>query len=96
LSIKRARHKECFDKYVKACGVGSKVRGVVVKKIEYGAFIRLAPGVEGLAHIREIEAGAIDSWALGEEVELVVSSIHHELMRIGLTDMTAARNWGRP
>lgn len=96
LSIKRARHKECFEAFIKKCGVGKKVQGVVTKCMEYGAFVRLAPGVEGLAHYREMRSGTIEKWSVGQEVELVVSSVHHELMRIGLTNMESGQSmeWG--
>jgi len=69
--------------------VGSKVSGKVVSLADYGAFISLADGVEGLIHISEM------SWSkkikhpskilnAGEEVEAIVLDIDKETRRISL------------
>ncbi len=69
--------------------VGSKVTGVVVSLTDYGAFVELEEGVEGLIHVSEM------SWtrkvrhpskvvSVGEEVEAVVLDIKPESRRISL------------
>lgn len=69
--------------------VGSKVTGVVVSLTDYGAFVELEEGVEGLIHVSEM------SWtrkvrhpskvvSVGEEVEAVVLDIRPESRRISL------------
>lgn len=93
LSIKRPRHRVCFSKFIETVDVGRVVRGVVTKKLDYGAFVRLAPGVEGLAHIREqTSQDEFDSWNIGQEVSFMITSIHYELLRIGLSNRVAGKN----
>ncbi len=69
--------------------VSSKVTGVVVSLTDYGAFVELEEGVEGLIHVSEM------SWtrkvrhpskvvSVGEEVEAVVLDIKPESRRISL------------
>ena len=69
--------------------VGSKVTGVVVSLTDYGAFVELEEGVEGLIHVSEM------SWtrkvrhpskvvSVGEAVEAVVLDIKPESRRISL------------
>ena len=69
--------------------VGSKVRGKVVSITNYGAFVELEKGIEGLVHISEM------SWtrhirhpskvvAIGDTVETVVLNINPEEEKISL------------
>ncbi|MGC9967093.1 MAG: 30S ribosomal protein S1 [Syntrophobacteraceae bacterium] len=69
--------------------VGTKVRGRVVSLTDYGAFVEIEEGVEGLIHVSEM------SWtkkirhpskvlSVGDEVEAVVLSINPESKRISL------------
>ncbi len=80
------------DPWTKAEGkypVGAKVQGKVVSLTDYGAFIEIEEGVEGLIHVSEM------SWtkkvrhpskflSVGDEVEAVVLSINPESKRISL------------
>jgi len=69
--------------------VGSKVTGVVVSLTDYGAFVELEEGIEGLIHVSEM------SWtrkvrhpskvvSVGEEIEAVVLDIKPDSRRISL------------
>ncbi len=69
--------------------VGARVHGRVVGITDYGAFVEIAPGVEGLVHVSEM------SWSKrmkhpskivsqGDEVEVVVLDVKPELRRISL------------
>jgi len=69
--------------------VGNRVKGKVVSLTDYGAFIELVPGVEGLIHVSEM------SWTkrvkhpskvmnIGDEVEALVLGIDVENKRISL------------
>lgn len=69
--------------------VGTRVKGKVVSLTDYGAFIELRPGVEGLIHVSEM------SWTkrvkhpskivnIGDEIEAVVLDIDRENKRISL------------
>ncbi|MFP4282626.1 MAG: 30S ribosomal protein S1, partial [Opitutales bacterium] len=70
--------------------VNAKVRGRVVNLVNYGAFVELEEGVEGLVHITEL------SWTkrvnkpgevlkVGDEVEAVVLGINKEEQKISLS-----------
>jgi small subunit ribosomal protein S1 len=69
--------------------VGARVNGKVVNLAAYGAFVEIAPGIEGLVHISEFSwtkrvARASDMLAVGDEVPVVVLSIDVENQKIAL------------
>jgi len=69
--------------------VGSRVSGKVVNLAPYGAFVEIAPGIEGLVHISEFSwtkrvARASDMLSIGDEVQVVVLSIDLENQKIAL------------
>jgi small subunit ribosomal protein S1 len=67
----------------------SVVRGKVTKLMEFGAFVELEPGVEGLVHISELSHKRIwrasDVVKEGEEVEVIVLSVDPEAQRMSLS-----------
>ncbi|MBR1870372.1 MAG: 30S ribosomal protein S1 [Kiritimatiellae bacterium] len=69
--------------------VGSRVRGKVVNLAAYGAFVEIAPGIEGLVHISEFSwtkrvARASDMLNVGDEVDVAVLSVDSENQKIAL------------
>jgi small subunit ribosomal protein S1 len=69
--------------------VGSKVKGKVVVIADYGAFVEIAPGVEGLVHVSEMSwsqhlRSAQDFLNVGDEIETVVLSIDREERKMSL------------
>ena len=71
------------------CPVGARVQGKVVNITDYGAFVELEPGVEGLIHVSEM------SWSkrvkhpskvleVGQDVEALVLDLDGESRRISL------------
>ena len=69
--------------------VGERVRGRVVSLMEYGAFVELSTGVEGLIHVSEMSwtkrvRRAADILAIGDEVETVVLGIDMGNRKISL------------
>jgi len=69
---------------------GDRVRGKVVRAVDFGAFVELEPGVEGLIHLSDL------SWSKkarkpkdvvkpGEAVEVVVTNVNAGERRIGLS-----------
>ena len=69
--------------------VGSRVSGKVVNLAAYGAFVEIAPGIEGLVHISEFSwtkrvARASDMLSVGDEVQVVVLSVDVENQKIAL------------
>ncbi|WP_407477777.1 30S ribosomal protein S1 [Elizabethkingia meningoseptica] len=69
--------------------VGDKVKGKVVVLADYGAFVEIAPGVEGLIHVSEMSwsthlRSAGDFVKIGDEVEAEVLTIDREDRKISL------------
>ncbi len=79
--------------------VGSRVRGKVVSLVDYGAFVELEPGIEGLVHISEM------TWsheikhpsklvAVGDQVEAQVLNVERKGRKISLgMKQVAANPW---
>lgn len=69
--------------------VTSKVTGTVSKIMDFGAFVKLEPGVEGLVHISELSYKRVhrvaDFLQEGQQVEAKVLSIDPENQRISLS-----------
>ena len=69
--------------------VGSIVSGKVVQIKEYGAFVELEPGLDGLVHISEVAhkrvANIADELSIGQEVKTKILDIDTERKRISLS-----------
>ena len=77
--------------------IGSRVRGRVVSLVDYGAFVEIEEGVEGLIHVSEM------SWTkkvvnpakileVGDDVEAIVSELDMDQRRISLSLRQTERN----
>ncbi len=69
--------------------IGSVVKGTIVSLTNYGAFIEIEPGVEGLIHVSEISwtrhiKNPSEEYSMGDEVEAKVISIDAEEKKISL------------
>ena len=69
--------------------VGDHVHGKVVVMADYGAFIEIAPGVEGLIHVSEMSwsqhlRSAQDFMKVGDEVEAVILTLDREERKMSL------------
>ena len=78
-----------WENVEKNYSIGSRVKGKVVNVMNYGVFIRLEDGIEGLVHISEM------SWTkrlshpseilnLGDEIEVMVLNVNKEKQEISL------------
>jgi small subunit ribosomal protein S1 len=69
--------------------VGARVNGKVSRLMDFGAFVKLEPGVEGLVHVSEISYSRVwrpsDVLSEGQEVEVKVLSVDVEKQRISLS-----------
>jgi len=69
--------------------VDSIVRGTVTRTANFGAFVKLAPGVEGLVHISELAHHRVvqvtNVVKEGEEIEVKILSVDPEAQRIALS-----------
>jgi small subunit ribosomal protein S1 len=77
--------KRAGDKY----HVGATVKGVVSRIAQFGAFVKLEPGVEGLVHISELATRRIRSVSdvarEGQQVECRVITIDPDEQRLSLS-----------
>ena len=69
--------------------VGDKVKGKVVVMADYGAFIEIAPGVEGLIHVSEMSwtqhlRSAQDFMKVGDEIEAVILTLDRDERKMSL------------
>ena len=76
--------------------VGDRVKGKVVVMADYGAFVEIATGVEGLIHVSEMSwsqhlRSAQDFMKVGDEVEAVVLTLDREerKMSLGIKQLSA-------
>lgn len=78
-----------WDALASEIKVGDKVKGKVVVMADYGAFVEVAPGVEGLIHVSEMSwsqhlRSAQDFMKVGDEVEAVVLTLDREERKMSL------------
>lgn len=84
-----------WDSLDKDIDVGSKVKGRIVNVADYGAFLEIIPGVEGLIHVSEMSwsqhlRNPSDFISVGDEIEAVVLTIDREerKMSVGIKQLT--------
>src|SRR5690554_889701 len=78
-----------WDALDEGMNVGDTVKGKVVVMADYGAFVEIAPGVEGLVHVSEMSwsqhlRSAQDFLKVGDEVETVVLTLDREDRKMSL------------
>jgi small subunit ribosomal protein S1 len=69
--------------------IGARVKGKVVNVMNYGVFVRLEDGIEGLVHISEMSwtkrlAHPGEMLNLGDEIEVIVLNVNREKQEISL------------
>jgi small subunit ribosomal protein S1 len=88
LSMKELLPNE-WEEYANSHGVGDVVGGTVTNVTDFGVFIELAPGVEGLCHISEIDReeglGLAEMFSAGSTTRCRILRIDWHESRIGLT-----------
>lgn len=88
LGLKQTTEKP-WDKFINAVKVGDVVKGKVVNILDFGAFVRLEEGVDGLLHVSQICREHIekpqDRLEIGQEVEVKVIEIDQENKKISLS-----------
>ena len=78
-----------WDKLDQDLKIGDKVKGKVVVMTDYGAFVEIAPGVEGLIHVSEMSwsqhlRSAQDFLKVGDEVEAVILTLDRDERKMSL------------
>ncbi|MFM9965503.1 MAG: 30S ribosomal protein S1 [Planctomycetaceae bacterium] len=88
LSVKELSHSP-WETAATKYGIGEKVTGRVTRLTDFGAFVELEPGLEGMVHISELDykrvARVADVVAIGQELELQVRDVDPVKHRIGLS-----------
>jgi small subunit ribosomal protein S1 len=75
---------------------GARVKGTITRLQPFGAFVEIAPGVEGLVHITELGAGRRinhpkEVVSVGQQVEATVLAVDHDKRRLSLS-LAAAKD----
>lgn len=84
-----------FDDFAKRVQAGARLTGRVTRTADFGAFVELEPGIEGLIHVSELSAQRIqrvrDVVQDGQSVEVEVLSLDAASRRIGLSLKSIAK-----
>jgi ribosomal protein S1 len=78
-----------WDSFATNTAIGTVMKGAVTRTANFGAFVRLAAGVEGLVHISEVAGHRVSNVAAfvneGQEVEVKILSIDRDSQKISLS-----------
>ena len=93
----RALAPDPWDTIAQQFPVGSVVQGTVQRLEQFGAFVELTPGIEGLVHISQMAldrriAHARQAAEVGQQIEVTVTAVDREKKRISLSMTAQARN----
>lgn len=81
--------KEPWELFVEENSVGDIVTGKVVNLLDFGAFVKLGSGVDGLLHVSQIAREHVekpsDKLELGQEIEVLITEIDEENKKISLS-----------
>jgi small subunit ribosomal protein S1 len=88
LSLK-ATQEDPWKEFERTSTAGSVISGQVTKLVPFGAFVRVAQGIEGLVHISEISHEHVDTpesaLSVGEEVQVKVIDVDVSRRRVSLS-----------
>jgi len=77
-----------WQEAMKTYGAGTRHKGKVMRLLPFGAFIELAPGIEGLLHVQDLSFKRIehpkDMLKEGEEIDVVVADLERGSKKIAL------------
>ncbi len=94
LSLK-AMIRSPWDDFAQHTKAGARVEGKVTRIADFGAFVELEPGIEGLIHVSELSTQRVrrvrDVVSEGQMVSVEILSVDPEARRIGLSLKTIAR-----
>ncbi len=87
-----------WDTLTKRFPRGVKVKGKVMKVTDYGAFVEIEPGIDGLVHVSEMSEERVDKPASvvkpGDELEVVILDVDQGERRISLSMKAASGEGG--
>ena len=81
--------KEPWEVFVENNKVGDIIKGKIVNLLDFGAFVKLDSGVDGLLHVSQIAREHVekpsDKLEIGQEVEVMITEIDEENKKISLS-----------
>lgn len=88
LSMKQAQESP-FDTFAESHKADDVITGTVKRLVDFGAFVEVAPGVEGLVHVSEISHDHVnvpsDVLEVDQDIEVKILSINEEQEKISLS-----------
>jgi small subunit ribosomal protein S1 len=88
LGIKQL-HPDPWDTLSERVPVGSRIKGKITKTTDFGAFVEIEPGIEGLVHVSELKDERVenprDVVSEGQEVEVKVIDINTQDRKVALS-----------
>jgi small subunit ribosomal protein S1 len=88
LSVKQLQPSP-WQQFKQQYPVNSRLKGKVVRTVDFGAFIELMPGIEGLCHISELREDRVEKVSevckVGDEIEVQVMDIDLVKHKVGLS-----------
>ena len=88
LSLK-ATQEDPWKEFERTSQAGAIIDGTVTKLVPFGAFVRVAQGIEGLVHISEISHEHVDApesvLSVGQEVKVKVIDVDVSRRRVSLS-----------
>jgi small subunit ribosomal protein S1 len=88
LGIKQL-NEDPWEVFAKQTPAGSRVTGKVTRIADFGVFVELAPGIEGLCHISQLAEERVQKATevtnVGQDLEVMVLEIDRDKRRIGLS-----------
>lgn len=90
-SEKGLQEKEEKEEKVNKYEVGSVVTGEVTGAVDFGVFVKLEPGLEGLVHISELDWGLVEDtkalYKVGDEVEVKVIEVKDDKISLSIKQL---------
>jgi small subunit ribosomal protein S1 len=89
-----------WESAIDGLSVGGRIQGKVVRVVDFGAFVEIVPGVDGLVHVSALAAGRVDHpsdiVSPGDTVEAWVLQVDRAKRRISLSLVDPAMQPERP
>lgn len=90
-SEKGLQEKEEKEEKVNKYEVGNVVKGEVTGAVDFGVFVKLEPGLEGLVHISELDWGLVEDtkalYKVGDEVEVKVIEVKDDKISLSIKQL---------
>ncbi len=90
-SEKGIQEKEEKEEKVNRYDVGNIVHGEVTGAVDFGVFVKLEPGLEGLVHISELDWGLVEDtkalYKVGDEVDVKVIEVKDDKISLSIKQL---------